>query len=204
MRPRVALLLIHDGRGYRDGAIESARRWVRFPSGEPDYFIEVDDSDHELGFAGAVARGWERVCGTGADYVFHLEEDFRFLRTVPLMRMIRCLERTPNLVQITLKRQPWSAEERAAGGIVEKDPDSYRQVVDQGDIYLAHRKFFSTNPSIYSAGLCYQGWPRERYSEGVFTHRLLDDPDAMFALWGAKRDGPWVEHVGLERAGHGY
>ncbi len=38
-------------------------------------------------------------------------------------------------------------------------------------------------------------------SEGVFTHRLLADVDVRFGYWGRLDDGPWVTHIGDDRAG---
>lgn len=199
---KVAFLLISDGRhDYRERTLESAKRAMP----EPDWMIEIDDSSHELGFAGAIQAGWDRIIAeTDADYVFHCEGDFTFNRPVPLHRMIGVLERHRHLAQLVLKRQPWNHAERAAGGIVEQHPDDYTQRTDQGDIWTEHRRFWSTNPCVYPVGFCYQGWPQEPQSEGMFTHRLLADPDLRFAFWGAKYDQPMVEHIGHERAGHGY
>lgn len=198
---KFVVLHITDGReDYAERSLASAKEHLP----EPDGLITIDDSDHELGFAGAIAAGWERVRATRADYVLHLEHDFVFLRTPPLARMIALLERRPELVQVCLKRQPWSEREKAAGGIVEADPEHFTQRTDHGDIYTEHRKFFSTNPSVYPAALCHQGWPQVEHSEGIFTHRLLEDPRVKFAFWGAKFDPPMVEHIGLTRAGHGY
>jgi hypothetical protein len=201
VRPFV-VLLIHDGRhDYRDRTLESAKH--NLP--EPDHFIEIDDSAHELGYAGAIAEGWRRVVAeTDAEYLLHLEGDFLFEAPVPVDRMIGLLERTPALTQIVLKRQPWNAEEKRAGGIVELHPNDFRQRTDRGDVYTEHRKFWSSNPSVYSTGFCNQGWPQVPQSEGIFTHRLLEDPDVRFALWGAKFDPPRVTHIGEERTGTGY
>lgn len=165
--------------------------------------VAIDDRDHELGFAGAIAEGWRKVRETGCEWVVHLEMDFIFKGPVPLDRMIAVLKREPHLAQICLKRQPVNTEEIAAGGIVEREPDSYRQRVEHGDIWTENRVCFSTNPCVYPAALCAHGWPQVKLSEGVFTHRLLEDPDVRFAFWGAKFDEPLVEHIGV-RAGTGY
>ncbi len=197
----VAFLLISDGRAdYRDRTLVSAKEMLP----EPEHFIEVDDSEHELGFAGAIQEGWRRVVATDATHCFHCEGDFLFHQPIPVDRMVAVLDRHPDLAQICLKRQAWNGAEKAAGGIVELNPDIYTQHVDRGDIYTSHRACFSTNPCVYPAALCHQGWPQVEDSEGVFTHRLLEDPKVRFAFWGAKFDPPLVEHIGLERAGTGY
>jgi hypothetical protein len=198
---KVCWLLIGDGRDeLHERSRESAREMLPAPA---DVVI-VDDSDHTRGFAGALAEGWARVAETGCDYVFHLELDFVLLEPVPIARMIGLLERRPYLAQLSLLRQAWNDREKAAGGIIPADPDQFHQRTDRGDVWIEQRKYWTTNPALYSAGFCVQGWPVVEHSEGVFTHRLLDDPDVQFGIWGAKADAPRVEHIGIDRAGHGY
>lgn len=196
------VLLISDGReDYRERTLASAKANLPVPDVG---MIEIDDSDHELGFAGAIQAGWERIRETSADYVAHVEADFLFNAPVPIDRMIAVIERHPELVQLALKRQPWNEQEKAAGGIVECCPDDFTQRTDKGDVWTEHRKCFTTNPSIYPAALCAQGWPQVPESEGIFTHRLLEDPKVRFGFWGGKFDPPLVEHIGAARTGNGY
>jgi hypothetical protein len=199
----LCVLTIRDG---RDDVHERSLASLREHLPEPEHHVVVDDREHELGFAGAIQFGWERVRETGAEWVFHHEADFIFNAPVPVDRMVAVLKRQPSLVQLVLKRQPWNAAEQAAGGIVEQPSwrDDFHQRVEHGNIWTEHRRFFSTNPCVYPAALCAQGWPQVPQSEGMFTHRLLEDPDVRFAFWGAKFDPPLVEHVGATRAGHGY
>lgn len=208
----ICLLMIGDGRDeYHERAYESAfTHGLRpYPSAASDvvcvrHVVAVDDREHRLGFAGAIAEGWRRVLETGAEWCFHLEMDFTFDAPVALDGMIGLLEDQEHLVQVSLKRQAVNAEELAAGGLVERDPDAYRQRVAGGVMWTEHRQYFTTNPSVYSTRLCRHGWPQVDRSEGVFTHRLLEDPDARFAIWGAKFDAPLVHHIGEDRAGTGY
>ncbi len=197
----VCLLRIGDGRD-----IYHERSWTSALEMLPvfDQVVTVDDRAHELGFAGAITHGWQQVLVTGCDYVFHLELDFTFREAIPVAAMIALLGKQPHLAQVALKRQAVNAAERTAGGIVEQHPDDYVQRVEHGVIWTEHRRFFTTNPCVYSVALCRHGWPRTDQSEGVFTHRLLADPDARFAFWGAKIDAPLVEHIGHARAGTGY
>lgn len=201
----VALLFISDGREeYLEQTVASIQDNLTFDAF--DHIIKIDDAAHELGFAGAIQAGWEKVLDTGADYVWHAEQDFTYNRPVPIERMIALLERRPQLAQIVLKRQPWNAQERRAGGIVEQHEADYveREDVQHSEIWTEHRRFFSTNPSVYPARLCRLGWPQEQYSEGVFTHRLLRDPLLRFAFWGAKFAEPMVTHIGQHRTGRDY
>lgn len=200
-RPRICVLTIRDGRDdVHEQSIKSLQE--NFP--EPDEHIVIDDADHELGFSGAIQAGWEKVCELDVDYVFNHEADFLFNAPVPIDRMIRVLEQRPYLAQIVLKRQPVNEKEAEAGGIVEMWPDEYRQATDRGDVFSEHRLFWSTNPGVYSAAWCSQGWPQVGGSEMAWTDRLREDPDLRFAFWGGKFDTPRCEHIGYERAGHGY
>lgn len=192
----VCLLLIGDGReDYRERTLRSAA--VALPP--MDYCVEVDDTAHELGFAGAIQAGWDAALETGATHVFHLEADFTFNEAVPLEAMLDELDAHPTLAQVALKRQAWNAEEKAAGGICELHPGDF---IDRGPLCW-HRRFFTTNPSVYSAALCHMGWPQEPHSEGVFTHRLLAE-GYRFAFWGGRFRAPMVTHIGEHRTGTGY
>jgi len=193
----ITVLLIDDGRPYRERCVASINEMLP----HVERLVEVNDPDHELGFAGAIQRGWDQI---RTDWVFHVEADFVFKAPVPLDRMVSVMKRKPYLAQIALKRQAWNPEEIAAGGVVEADFDAFEQVIDRGDIWTEHRKFFTTNPSLYPAALCKQGWPQVEHSEGVFTHMLLGAPSVRFAYWGPKIAPPMVEHIGEIRAGVGY
>lgn len=194
----VCLLLISDGRDeYLQRTLLSAAEHL--PAF--DQLVHVEDRGHELGFAGAIQHGWEQV---KADWVFHLEADFTFTERVDLNRMKTILVARPYLAQLVLKRQPWNPDETAAGGIIEQHPDDYTEVNAYAGTWTEHRRFWSTNPSLYSTRFCRLGWPQVPQSEGIFTHRLLKDPHLRFAFWGGKTDPPRVTHIGDVRAGTGY
>lgn len=196
----LALLLISDGReDYLDRTIASATDHGLLDLA--DQFIHVDDSHHRLGFAGAIQAGWEQV---RTDYVFHLEQDFTFPERPPVEDMVALLRWQPQLAQVALKRQPWNHEERRAGGIVELHPDDFTERNDAAVSWTEHRRFWTTNPCVYSSRWCREGWPQEPQSEGMFTHRLLRDPLLRFAFFGGKFDPPRVLHIGDERTGRGY
>lgn len=198
---KVCFLLIGDG---RDEVHERSKVSVQEMLPKPDALVVVDDSDHSRGFAGAIAEGWARVLQTGADWVFHVELDFLFTEPVELRQMVWVLNRHPELAQLSLKRQAWNEREKAAGGIIEADPDDFTEVTEYGYVWTEHRRYWTTNPSLYSARFCEMGWPQESESEGRFTHQLLDaDPNLRFGIWGSKFAPPKVEHVGV-RAGVGY
>lgn len=219
-----ALIVVTDGRDHIYKTIPSALANIE---GDLDQRIIYDDSADPAngdrlrtafeplgftilgtpireGFGGAIRSLWHLVPDLGVDWVFHCEDDFVFNRPVHLARMAAVLDMNAELAQMVLRRQPWNEQERAAGGIVEQHPDDY---LDRSDVFgnqwLEHRRFFSTNPSLFRASLCARGWPDVPHSEGVFTHELLAD-GYRFAFWGPRTDAPWVQHTGTERVGLGY
>lgn len=159
--------------------------------------ITVDDRDHHLGMAGAVRHGWQQALDAGADYVLHVEEDFRFLEPIFLGDLVRILDAAPVLAQVVLKRQPWNDIEQAAGGIVEADPDAYEEASAGQLRWTEHRKIFSLNPSLIPRHVLELGWPDG--NEAEFTQRCLD-VGHRFAFYGGKLDPPRVEHVGFHRS----
>lgn len=181
------------------------RLWLR-QRFEPLGFHLIPPADSRQGFGGAIRHAWDYLkTETREPFVFHLEDDFTFRRPVDVDAMAYALVHHPRLVQLALRRQAWNAEERAAGGIVEQHPHDYLQVCDEhGALWLEHRRFFTTNPSIYRRSLLQRAWPEGAHSEGMFTHELLRDPKLRFGFWGHRSDEPWVEHIGHQRVGSGY
>lgn len=196
----VALLLISDGRlDY----LEQTRASIALSVPPVDHLVHVDDSAHELGFAGAVAEGWRRVLATDARWVLHVEQDFVFNRGVPLAAMTAALDAHPHLVQIALLRQPWNEEEARAGGIVQLHPDDYQPVVAPQGRWLEHRRHVTTNPAVWPRWVIERGWPETEQSEGRFGLELFaTDPALRAAYWGEGEE--WVRHLGDDRAGWGY
>lgn len=198
----IALLLIHDGRcDYRERTLESLE--AAYGIGLFDHYIEVDDTPHKLGFAGAIQEGWRRVLETDAEFCAHVEGDFTFNRALPVPAMVDVLRAHPHLVQMALLRQPWNDQEKAAGGIVQMHPAMYEPVEWNGHRWLEHRRNVTTNPCIWPRWVLERGWPQQPQSEGHFGIDLFaENAELRAAYWG---DGePWVHHIGDVRAGTGY
>lgn len=219
----IAVLVITDGRPYLAETIESARanlvgpvtRWIMYDdTGDSDHRAQLAETfpafEHinagpRQGFGGAIRASWRHLATLDEPFVFHLEQDFTFNQPVPLSGMAQVLDNNPHLVQLALRRQPWNDEEIAAGGIVEQHPEDFTEVADDfGRVWLEHRRFFTTNPSLYRRDLVRRPWPRGSQSEGRFTHMLLASPKVRFGYWGAMDSGEWVTHTGHERVGVGY
>jgi hypothetical protein len=223
-RPKVALLVVTDGREYFWDTMDSFSKVLDF--GFFDQKIIVDDSldphfqkrikqtypDFQLhsasgnrrGFGGAIQAGWSQV-SKEMDYVFHLEDDFVVTKSFDLNDLIRVLEKHPYLLQVALLRGPANSVEEEAGGIIEQHPDSYSEWTDGKNVWREHRRFFTTNPSLYPRRLLDIGWPDGASSEGVFgIERFNEEPDARSAFWGSFDSGVWIEHIGHIRKGEGY
>lgn len=167
--------------------------------------FEVWTTEQRWGFHGAVQRAFNAVRGR-CEYVFHLEDDFTFERLIDVEDMVRILELHPEVAQVQMRRQPWNDEERLAGGMVQVAPWDFIQRDDEGIDWLAHRRFFTTNPSLYRESLTHLPWPREEHSEGKFHHEQLigPNPDLIYAMLGTHESPPWCRHIGEVRAGVGY
>lgn len=166
------------------------------------------------GFGGAIRYAWDVLRDeSNADWIFHLEQDFLISRPVDLNAMITTMDDRPYLAQMALRRQPWNAAERAYGGVVEQDPYAYRNSYDPvtGQSWLEHRKFFTTNPSLYHHTLTDLDWPEGDHSEGRFGIRLfqkgiadISGDQVWCGYWGTRKSDPWCEHIGTARVGTGY
>ncbi len=194
---------MHDDTG---DLIQRAELSIRYPD-----FMQLGDGPRR-GFGGAMAYAWSQLAArSGCRWVFHIEQDFTFERPVDLVAMAAALDDDPTLVQMALRRQPWSPPEHAAGGVVEMHQEAYEDRSHDGHPYLRHRLFFTTNPSLFHRSLCTKRWPEGANSEGRFTHQLLRDGhlnidgDRLgFGYWGSRADAPLVEHIGTTRIGTGY
>jgi hypothetical protein len=199
-------------------------RWIHDDSGDPGYrrflrdrfpaelgWTVVGPTAGRSGFGGAIRSAWQCLrASSEARYIFHLEDDFTFRRSVNLAAMAQLLDDRPWLLQVALRRQPWNADERAAGGIVEQHPADYherRLLLPGGELveWLEHRRFFTTNPCLYRRDLVdFTDWPDGSDSEGRYSIDRFKDPDAVAGFFGSRDSGEWVEHIGRDRVGTGY
>lgn len=221
----IDVLVMTDGRDAElHTTLLSVDRHVLAPAGEVWMHDDTGDDTHRdmltdryprarvigsgprRGFGGAIAYAWAVVAAcTRSTWLFHVEGDFKFRRHVDLAAMAATLAAHPHLVQMALRRQPWSSAEVAAGGVVEQAPDDYADQEWVGHRWLEHRRFYTTNPHVVPMRLVRQGWPAGSQSEGRFAAHLFGaNPDARAGYWGARSDPPWVEHIGLQRVGTGY
>jgi len=194
----ISLKVIHD-----DSGDASYRLWLRQRFGGAGWVILGDGP--RSGFGAAYQRTWQWLAGHVSEpWVFSTEDDFTFNHGVDLRAVVEAMEAEPRLRQIALRRQPWNPDEVAAGGVVELRPDEFHDATVAGHDLLAHRLFWTTNPSLHRTDLCRVGWPDGPQSEGIWSAQLFADPDALCAYWGARDSGEWVRHIGDARVGVGY
>lgn len=222
----IALIVMTDGRrdcieksiatfGLLDGPI--TRRVIHDDSGDADNHrwlaetfpeFELVTTPGRSGFACAYrsARAWLRK-NTTEPFIFSTEDDFTIQQPIPLDTMRHLLDMHPELLQLALRRQAWSPEEVAAGGVVERNPEQFtdRHNVGLAAPWLAHRAFFTTNSSLFRRSLLDVEWPEGAQSEGRFTIALRERfPDGVFGYWGERESAPAIHHIGHERVGVGY
>ena len=137
------------------------------------------------------------------EYVFLAEDDFVYERDVDLAELVEALEENRHLVQVALLRDACYPAERERGGILGHPVEEFTPGVLKGSRWLEHRRFFTTNPTVFRRSLTARPWPTQSHSEAVFGRLLFaDSPTARSALWGEGE--PWVTHIGEVRAGAGY
>jgi len=122
-------------------------------SGDPRYhdflvnrFPEFNVVSHEQrrGLAGAVQSAWSSV-NPEIDYVFHLEDDFLFNKSIDIAHMSFLLKTNPQLVQMALVRASVNPPEEEVGGFVFQHLEDYSQKED----YFQHGRLFTLNPCLY-------------------------------------------------------
>lgn len=185
-------------------------RIIHDDSGDPEYkqflkdnfpTFDIIGQNSRQGFGGAIKYAWETLrCYYPNTFVFSTEDDFLFNESIDLYHLMDILIKNPHLAQIALKRQPWNAQEIAAGGIVEQHPQDY----EDKESWLEHRRFFTTNSSLYTYELINRGWPNIPNSEGMFSIELFKDPSVKSAFYGKRFDPPKINHIGDQRIGTGY
>lgn len=188
---------------YDDTGDEQHRQWLRETF--PDFEL-IWHPDGRQGFGGAIRTMWAHLATRPEEFIFATEDDFRFYRYVDLEVIMKVLRGSPRLTQMALRRQPWNPAEFAAGGVVEQRPESYfDHYMHPGHMWLEHRLFWTTNPSLFRRSLIDEGWPEGEQSEGRFCAKLMKaHPNWLFGYWGGRDEGEWVQHIGQQRVGTGY
>ena len=141
------------------------------------------------GLPAAIGSAWDAVVATGAEWVFHLEEDWTFPALVDVPALIgRC--DAADLDQLVLYRQPWSPQEQIGGGYLHT-AEGYERVED--DLWVTDR-LFSFNPCVYPAAVCDKAGGYESEVTKQFDGR------GRFGVLTGADEAPMCWHIGVERA----
>jgi hypothetical protein len=184
-----------------DSGNQEYRQWLSETF--PDFTI-LSLGEHNMGFS-FLLKTWTTSLDFNSEYMLLLEDDFVLLEDIDCDYMINTLETNEDMLQLTLKRQAWSREEVAAGGMIERIYNDSKFIQESG--WFKHREFFTTNPSFINinrlrnyAKLVYQ--IDELISEAEFGSRLFkNNPNLYCAFLGNIFDKYKVEHIGHIRTG---
>lgn len=170
--------------------------------GAPFGFYVAGPGEH-LGYTRSMQSMWRYIRNRArAPYVLQVEDDFEYLRPVALEPMMETLAAQPNVAQIVLLREPCYPREFERGGILGWPEADFEQGGSNGTSWLAHRHFWSQNPSLYRRSITDTPWPSGSSSERLFGDALLRDKRLRFALWGSGE--AWIRHLGEVRASVAY
>lgn len=166
----------------------------------------TDYSPEPRGFCVATRALWIQATRyaelSDCDYVFWLEHDFEFVRDLDLAQLADALADNPNLTQMALVRNAENAREKALGGLVNSWLFPHTIETHNGNRWLRHQGYFTTNPSLMEMSFMRATtWPSEREEcEGKFGIELKGR-GYDFGAWGGGEE--WVRHIGT-RDGFGY
>jgi hypothetical protein len=135
----------------------------------------------------------------GGSHVALWEEDFLAIAAIDLAELADILDARPHLAQLALMRQPWYANEIAAGGVLEAKAHLGDEI-ELVDGVFEHRSFFTCNPTVLPRRTLVHEWPSSAWSESVFAQQLLRDASVRFGMMPGVR----VEHIGAVKAGFDY
>ena len=211
---KISLVVITDGRqSCIEQTIDKFNEIIKYDffekliindSGDPRYHnflvnrfsgFKVVSHEQRRGLAGAVQSAWSSV-NPEVDYVFHLEDDFLFNKSIDINHMAFLLRQNPHLVQMALVRASVNPPEEAVGGFVFQHLEDYYQKED----YFEHGRLFTLNPCLYPMSTVKMDWP-DHGGESEFTTKVHSiDKDYRFGFHGNIYDEPLVTHIGGRRS----
>ena len=191
---------------FDDSGNEEYREWLRYSF--PNFkVIPISDTPFQ-GYSYVMSFIWDWIRQHPyLDYIFHQEEDFTFTNSIPMQDMTLALDELPDtLAQIVLQRQPWFANEKKYGGVIESlqaQGQQFRETKTaiNGIPLVLHRSGFFTNPSLFPTWITQTERPTGQWSEMRFGKELLSNPLLNVAYYGTIQSSPLCIHIGSDKLG---
>lgn len=172
----------------------------------PDFLVVAVGKDR-CGYADAMRKVFEVVREFNQPYNLHVEDDFILHRPPVLSDVVSVLDTFPSVSQMSFMRQPWYANEKQYGGVIEAlEADGVRvfnQKITNGKYWVRHNAFWTANPNVFPQWLAHREWPDAPWCEMHFSKSLKRDKKGS-GIWGNRNDLVCVEHIGEERNGTNY
>jgi hypothetical protein len=192
-------------------------RFIIDDSGDPDYRLWLAQTfpdfeicpvgDQRAGFSNAMRKVFSTVVASGSDFNLHVEDDFVLKRPFNLADVVDTLAINPDLSQISFMREPWYENEIKYGGVMEAILAENELVLRNMGVgrfqWTRHFAYWTCNPSVFPSWVAQRRWPDDPWCEMYFSRDLKRDKKPS-GIWGHRGDWIYIDHIGAERAGHGY
>ena len=180
------------------------RAWLKeyFPS-----FTIIPVGESRCGYSNAMNKVFSTIVESKTKYVLHLEDDFILNKPVSLENIVDVLDKNPLVSQMSIMRQPWFANEREHGGVIEalekQGSTGFKNMNTDGHDWVRHSSFWTCNPSVFPLWVAEMGWPEAPWSEMKFSQEI-HSKNKFSGIWGSRTSWPHTEHIGEERNGTEY
>lgn len=192
-------------------------RYIIDDSGDPDYRLWLENTFQDFtvvpvdldraGFANAMRKVFATVRASGSDYNLHVEDDFVLKRPFNLQDVVDTLAINPDVSQMSFMREPWYENEIKYGGVIQAiEAENELKLREKGVGRLSwtqHLAYWTCNPSVFPSWVAQRPWPNDPWCEMYFSRDMKRDRK-FSGIWGHRSDWIYLDHIGRERAGHGY
>lgn len=186
---------------YLKPTVESLRRYFDYDSRQTHWFI-IDDypqdentrkyikdlSGFDIKFFNERNRGLgyslnKIYAEVETEFVFYCQDDWEFLRQIPVRQMMGILQENPDLAQVLLFREPIKSLE-------------YQGAKELGDGFAQFDRIFSFNPHLTKTELFLRYYPFNLYfTEDEYTFKLRREGYRVSSVLGYGQS-PYVRHIG--------
>ena len=153
------------------------------------------------GLAAGIRDGWaEALVNPLVEAIWHQEDDYVIPAKIDLESFAAVMQRTPDLAELTLKRDPYSSQEHVAGGYMQVCPSDYEDVtLLNGFTYVKHDQLFFFQPSLIPRRVVELALASDADITEPNLAELLVGHGYHFGVVGRIADEPLVTHIGSWR-----